>query len=157
MDRREGMKVTGTAFDSVTPSVTANKESVGRNADVSREAHEIVVVLETTAGVEPMTALDASLKAQTYDLLTSKPMPDKEMTEELMMLKTFGDDDDITGTKENCVLEPTFPINAPVFVLRTVNEATPCGRLDNAGSWHVNCIDDTTVATDEVTDWPLLN
>ena len=58
------MNVTGTAFDSVIPSVKANAASVGRNAAVSREAHEMEVVLEMMAGVEPMTMLDASLNAQ---------------------------------------------------------------------------------------------
>jgi hypothetical protein len=154
---REGMNVTGTAFDSVSPSVTANEASAGRNAAVSREAHEMEVVLEMIGGVEPMKMLDASLKAQEYDLLTSKPTPEMDITEALMMLKTLGEYDETTGKKVNCVVEPKFPIKAPVCELTTVNEATPWGRPAKEGTWHVNRSDDTTVAVGDMTDWPLLN
>jgi hypothetical protein len=154
---REGMNVTGTAFDSVIPSVTANAASVGRNAAVSREAHEMEFVLEMMAGVEPMIMLDASLNVQEYDLLTSKPTPEIDMTDALMMLKTLGEYDETTGKKVNCVVEPTFPIKAPVYELTTVNEATPWGCPAKEGTWHVNRCDDTTVAVGDMTDWPLLN
>lgn len=146
------MNVTGTAFDSVSPSVTAKVASAGRKAEMSGEAQVMVLVLETLAGAEPMTTLDASLKEQVYDLLTSKPMPDNEMIEAFVMLKICGEYDVTTGTNVNCALEPTFPITAPVIELRTVNKATPCGRSAKAGSWHVNRIEDNTVATGDVTD-----
>ena len=64
MDIRDGMNVTFTAFDSVNPSVTVNKASTGRNADVSNEGHDTETELEMTAVVEPREPLDAVLNKQ---------------------------------------------------------------------------------------------
>jgi len=63
----------------------------------------------------------------------------------------------MTGTNENIVLEPTFPISAPEFALRTVNKAMPCGRSTNTGNRHVSCPDETTAAIGDVVTGLLSN
>jgi len=154
---RAGMKVTGSAVVSVTPSVNTMSASTGRNADGSGEGQEMATALATAAAVEPNEVPDAFLKAQEYDLLTSKPKPEMETTDADATLRILGENDEMVGTNENRVLEPTFPISSPVFALRTVNKAMPCGRSTNAGSWQVSCPDETTRPMGEVTTRPLLN
>ena len=88
---RAGMKVTGCAAVSVTPSVRASRASNGRYADGMGEGQEIATALTTTAAVEPNELPDAFLKVQEYDLLTLKPMPEMEITGAEATLRMFGE------------------------------------------------------------------